>query len=285
MIREAGPEDRALLEALLLRRIDGAMFPLSNLRTQGVGRGDFPAADFRASRFWLVGGQGVVGVNRRGMVMPLLEGGADLSGLRAAMAGCLVSGAVGPVACVRQVLAALGLDGLPARLDRDEPGFALDLAALRVPDAAGAVLVPASDAWRDVLVAWRAAYHGDVLGTVGRQAQDRAAEEIAGYIAEGSHRVLLRDGQPVAMTGFNARLAEIVQVGGVYTPPALRGRGHAKAAVALHLAEARDAGVGRAVLFAASEAAARAYLGIGFQPSLEFALVLLTDPATVPPCP
>ena len=71
----------------------------------------------------------------------------------------------------------------------------------------------------------------------------------------------------------------------VYTPPALRGRGHAKAAVALHLAEARDAGVGRAVLFAASEAAARAYLGIGFQPSLEFALVLLTDPATVPPCP
>ena len=209
---------------------------------------------------------------------------ADLSGLRAAMAGCLVSGAVGPVACVRQVLAALGLDGLPARLDRDEPGFALDLAALRMPDAAGAVLVPASDAWRDVLVAWRAAYHGDVLGTVGRQAQDRAAEEIAGYIAEGSHRVLLRDGQPVAMTGFNARLAEIVQVGGVYTPPALRGRGHAKAAVALHLAEARDAGAARAVLFAASEAAARAYLGIGFQPSLEFALVLLTDPATVPPC-
>jgi hypothetical protein len=44
MIREAGPEDRALLEALLLRRIDGAMFPLSNLRTQGVGRGDFPTA-------------------------------------------------------------------------------------------------------------------------------------------------------------------------------------------------------------------------------------------------
>lgn len=285
MIREAGPEDRAALEALLLRRIDGAMFPLSNLRAYGLGRGDFPTADFRASRFWLVDGRGVVGINRRGMLMALLEDGVDLSGLRAALAGLLVSGAVGPVVSVRQTLAALGLDGVPKRLDRDEPGFALDLSELRVPDAAGAALVPASDALRDVLVAWRAEYHGDVLGTSGIEAEERAAEDIAGYIAEGTHRVLLIDGQPVAMTGFNARLPEIVQVGGVYTPPALRGRGYAKAAVALHLAEARDAGVGRAVLFAASDAAARAYLGIGFQPSLEFALVLLSDPAMVTPCP
>jgi GNAT superfamily N-acetyltransferase len=281
MIREAGPQDRDALEALLLRRIEGAMFPLSNLRAQGLGRGDFATPDFRASRFWLVDGRGVVGVNRRGMLMPLLADGADLAGLRAAMEGCEVSGAVGPVASVRQTLAALGLDGVPKRTDRDEPGFTLDLAALRVPEVAGAELVPASDALRAVLVEWRAAYHHDVLGTAGIEAEKRAAADIAGYIAEDSHRVLLRYGQPVAMTGFNARLPEIVQIGGVFTPPALRGRGYARLAVALHLTEARDAGVGRAVLFAASDAAARAYLGIGFQPALEFALVLLTDPATV----
>jgi GNAT superfamily N-acetyltransferase len=281
MIREAGPQDRDALEALLLLRIEGAMFPLSNLRAQGLGRGDFATPDFRASRFWLVDGRGVVGVNRRGMLMPLLADGADLTGLRAALAGCEVSGAVGPVASVRQSLAALGLDGVPKRTDRDEPGFALDLSELRVPEVAGAELVPASDALRAVLVAWRAAYHHDVLGTSGVEAEERAAADIAGYIAEDSHRVLLLDGQPVAMTGFNARLPEIVQVGEVYTPPALRGRGYARLAVALHLAEARDAGVGRAVLFAASDAAARAYLGIGFQPALEFALVLLTDPVTV----
>jgi RimJ/RimL family protein N-acetyltransferase len=285
MIREAGPEDRAALEALLLRRIEGAMFPLSNLRAHGLGRGDFATADFRASRFWLVDGQGVVGVNRRGMLMALLEDDADLSGLRAALAGCLVTGAVGPVASVRQVLVALGLEAVPKRLDRDEPGFSLELTKLRVPDRTGARLVPASDALRDVLIAWRAEYQSEVLGTVGAEAEERAAEDIAGFNAEGSHRVLLVEAEPVAMTGFNARLPEIVQVGGVYTPTALRGRGYARLAVALHLAEARDAGVGRAVLFAASDAAARAYLGIGFRPSLEFALVLLTDPATVTPCP
>jgi GNAT superfamily N-acetyltransferase len=285
MIREAGLEDRAALEALLLRQIEGAMFPLSNLRAHGLGRGDFATEDFRASRFWLVDGQGVVAVNRRGMLMALLEDGADLSGLRAALAGCLVTGAVGPVASVRQVLVALGLEAVPTRLDRDEPGFSLELSTLQVPEMAGAVLVPANDALRVVLVAWRAAYHGEVMGTLGAEAEERAAEDIAGFIAEGSHRVLLVNGEPVAMTGFNARLPEIVQVGGVYTPTALRGRGYARLAVALHLAEARDAGVGRAVLFAASDAAARAYRGIGFQPALEFALVLLTDPATVPPCP
>jgi predicted GNAT family acetyltransferase len=60
-------------------------------------------------------------------------------------------------------------------------------------------------------------------------------------------------------------LPDVVQVGGVYTPPALRGKGHARLALALHLAEARGKGVGRAILYAFSEPAARAYRAIGFQ--------------------
>ena len=86
------------------------------------------------------------------------------------------------------------------------------------------------------------------------------------------------DGKPVAMTGFNARLPEVVQIGGVYTPPELRGNGYAKLAVALHLIEARTAGATRAVLFAASESAARAYIAIGFQPAGQFSLLLFTNP-------
>jgi GNAT superfamily N-acetyltransferase len=285
MIREAGPKDREALEALLLRRIEAAMFPLSNLRAHGVGRGDFASPDFRASRFWLVDKGGVIGVNRRGMLMPLLQDAPDVDALRGALAGMTVTGAVGPVPCVRRTLTALGLAGVPTRLDRDEPGFALALADLRLPDTGGAMLVKASDTLGPILVDWRTGYQGEVLGTFGAEARARAAEDIAGYIAEDSHRVLMLDGQPVALTGFNARLAEIVQVGGVYTPPPLRGRGLARLAVALHLAEARAAGAARAVLFAASEAAARAYLGIGFRRSEDFALVLFSDPAKVVPCP
>ena len=46
MIREAGPDDRSRLEALLLRNLDGAVFPLTNLRAHGLGEGGF-ATDHR----------------------------------------------------------------------------------------------------------------------------------------------------------------------------------------------------------------------------------------------
>jgi predicted GNAT family acetyltransferase len=66
------------------------------------------------------------------------------------------------------------------------------------------------------------------------------------------------------MTGFNAQTADIVQIGGVYTPPPLRSRGHARRAVALHLAEARDRGVRAPRSLRSGAAAARAYEAIGF---------------------
>lgn len=80
--------------------------------------------------------------------------------------------------------------------------------------------------------------------------------------------------QPVAMSAFNAVLPEIVQIGGVFVPRRLRNRGYARLAVAQHMVEARARGVQRAVLFAASEAAVRAYRAIGFQPAAAISLVL-----------
>jgi len=67
------------------------------------------------------------------------------------------------------------------------------------------------------------------------------------------------------MTSFNAELPDMVQVGGVYTPPEFRNRGYARLAVALHLDAARKTGVTRAILFASGDAAARAYRAIGFR--------------------
>ncbi|MFN3954519.1 MAG: GNAT family N-acetyltransferase [Pararhodobacter sp.] len=105
------------------------------------------------------------------------------------------------------------------------------------------------------------------------------------WLRDGSHRLLRRAGQIVALTGFNADLGDAVQVGGVYCPPALRGRGLARLAVALHLAEARARGATRAVLFAASAPAVRAYRALGFQPADEITLVLFASPQRVPSCP
>jgi GNAT superfamily N-acetyltransferase len=257
------------------------MFPLSNIRAHGLGEAGFASNHDHATRVWIAGGSSLVALTRGGMLMPLLDDTPDLSPFSAALAGMTVTGAVGPAASVRPMLTALGLTAVPARLDEDQAGFALELSSLRLPDLQGAALVPLTVALRPLLVAWRAASTIETQGMPADEATARAAAEVDGYIARDSHRILTRDGQPVAMTGFNARLPEIVQVGGVYTPPALRGRGHARQAVALHLCEARAAGVTRAVLFAANDAAARAYRAIGFQPSFAFALVLFAAPATI----
>ena len=115
----------------------------------------------------------------------------------------------------------------------------------------------------------------------GEDFQMRAEEDIKGYAALDSHRVLYQDGVPVAMTGFNAVLSEAVQIGGVYTPPALRNRGLARRAVAMHLAEARENGVRKAILFAASTQAARAYEAVGFIRVGDFSVVLFEKPQVV----
>jgi RimJ/RimL family protein N-acetyltransferase len=273
VIRAAGPADAAAVEAFLLRHVEGAMFPLSNLRLHGLAEGDFASDHPHAMRVWMVD-EGVVCVSRAGMVMPMLPKGGDLAALGMALAGMDITGAVGPAPHVRDVLGMLGLVGRPTLRDEDEPGFTLNLAKLRVPDHVGAVIATPGQQDRAFMVASRVAYHTEVLGTDPAKAMAHAEADIEDYLMRGSHRLLRVNGQAVAMTGFNAVLPEIVQIGGVYTPPHLRNRGYARLAVALHLAEARDRGVKRAVLFAANAAAVKAYEAIGFQPAAPVGLVL-----------
>ncbi len=285
MIREAEAADRDALEAFLLAHIDVAMFPMANLRNHGLRAGDFSVEHPNVARFWVLGQQvdGAIAVTRRGMILAVLPQGGDFGPLARVLAGVTISGAVGEAVATRQVLAALRLAGRPMRRDVDEPGFALDLAELLVPPIGDASLLAAGVALRETLLDWRRAYHVEILGTPLDEAAALAFADVAGYIAAGSHRVLQVAGVPVAMTGFNAQLPEIVQIGGVYVPPDLRRRGYARLAVALHLAEARANGVARAVLFAASDAAARAYRAIGFQPARAMALVLFAAPWRVAP--
>lgn len=264
--REARPDEAAGIAAFLRRDPDWTMFPLSNLAHHGMGReGRYQM------RFWLKG-QGIkaaLGLSAMGMLLPVLPdlGAEDLAPLRPLLAGEAIAGLIGPSAQTEALRAALGLRDSDAEHMDDEPGFALDLAELVPPDDPALRL--RSPGLRDMplLVQWRAAYRGEVMGTPPENGEAAAREDIETYLARDSHRILERNGVPVATTGFNAELPEAVQIGGVYTPPDLRGRGHARAAVALHLAEARRAGVRRAVLFAANDAAVRAYEAIGFKPN------------------
>lgn len=67
----------------------------------------------------------------------------------------------------------------------------------------------------------------------------------------------------------------MVGISGVWTPPALRQRGYARAAVAGCLLEERAAGVERAVLFTdAANHGRRAYEALGFRLVGDYGLVL-----------
>jgi predicted GNAT family acetyltransferase len=99
-------------------------------------------------------------------------------------------------------------------------------------------------------------------------------------IAEGSGFVLERDGVPVAYQQFNAAVEDVVQVGGVWTPPPLRGRGYGRAVVAGALLAARAEGARRGVLFTGETnvQAQRAYAALGFTRVGDWALFFFADP-------
>ncbi|MCC5971066.1 MAG: hypothetical protein JJU15_14070 [Pararhodobacter sp.] len=160
-----------------------------------------------------------------------------------------------------------------------------ELGAPILPPSQGFTLARPGPEDAALLTEWRATYAIEALGEPAATARRSAAETVEQWQRISSHRLLWRDGQPVAVAGFNADLGDAVQVGGVFCPLALRGQGFARLAVALHLAEARDRGATKAVLFAASTPAARAYRAIGFQPAGAITLLLFSNPQEVAPCP
>lgn len=160
---------------------------------------------------------------------------------------------------------ALGHADATTILDRTEPLMVLSLADLHVPPADHHVLRRPHDNDVALLIEWRMAYNTDVLGIAPDAAgRSRAASHLAVLRQADALRVLEVEGQPSAMTAFNARLRDIVQVGGVFVPPEERGRGFGRSVVGLHLREAADTGVERGVLCAASDTAKRAYGSLGF---------------------
>jgi len=260
-MRVSTPDDLPWLLAHLRAHEQTSMFAIVNLLGQGV-----------AMRVW-VADTGMIGLTDGGMVLPQWPQG-DWAAAARALAGEQVSGLLGPADQVAGLLVALGLGASPAQHASDEPGFRLALRDLILPDCAGWSLHPITDAVAPTVQDWRCAYLQEVFAVPKSEARDKALRDVALWRAAGSHRVLWQGQTPAALTGFNAALPDVVQVGAVYVPPDQRNRGHARRAVGLHLAEARARGVQRAVLFAASDAAERAYAALGFQAAGRMGLVL-----------
>lgn len=161
--------------------------------------------------------------------------------------------------------------------------FALRLTELRVPAALSEGRVSGRGAVAEdleLLVELSVAF--DVESNNARDTPElravRHASEVSG-IAGGAIFLLKHEGRCVATSGFNASVAEAVQIGGVYTLPTLRGQGYARAIVAYSLLAARARGIPTAFLFTGKDhvPAQRAYASIGFERIGDYRISLLRD--------
>lgn len=271
--REVTERDLTWMEDFLRGHMQSSMFFLSNLREYGL-----QGAEDRAMRIWALddGRKGLFALSNGGMILMQAPEASEADWRAAAelCKGRALIGCLGEGAQVAAFMPLAGLDQRKMSLNEREPGYRLDLGQMRVPDCSGFTLAPLDAQYRNLAISWRSVYHGEVLGTPAEACKEAATRDIDGCLERDSHRMLLKDGVAVSMTGFNATLPDTVQIGGVYTPPELRGQGLARRAVALHLIEARAKGVAQAILFAANEAAARAYEAIGFERNGTFSLML-----------
>lgn len=280
MIRKATPQDVPAMLAFLHPRVATSLFLSGNLNDHGLnamGHGS-------ATHFWVAETNGdiqaVFGSSEAGYLnceAPIFDPRWSTD-LRRAMTGRKVIGLSGEVGQATALRTALGLDDHPASFEDVEPHFLLQLNDLIIPDGTTQLRAP-TNADLPQLVAWRCAYDREVFGEDDTpENRYKSEQRVSDLVQNGRLRLLTHQNTPVAMTGFNAALPDIVQIGSVYTPPKFRGQGHARRALALHLAEARAAGVKSAVLNASGPAAARAYQSIGFTQIGEYAQVAFAAP-------
>ncbi len=278
MIRNATPADIPALTAFLGAHIETSMFLMGNLAAHGV---DDPAHP-HGTRFFLrddaTGITAVLGQTNGGYLLCQMPGltrqaAQDWAGV---VQGRII-GMTGHADQVAAFLTALPLTPADFRLNRVDPQYALDLTALPETPVTTRMATP-----NDIplLTAWYAAYMAETgtapPGDIDVVARDRALRAV------GSPDLrLLIDGGPVAMAGINAAAGDAVQVGGVFVPPDLRGAGRAGQVVTGLLAARRETGARRAILFAASVTAARAYVRIGFARIGDYRIALLTAPVTL----
>jgi ribosomal protein S18 acetylase RimI-like enzyme len=267
---------------------DTTLFLQSNLRTGGiVDRGE-PAQGSYAGAFEAGRLVGVACQSWNGNL--LVEAPEALEAVvRAAIeaGGRAVAGILGPGAQVAETRRLLGLEGAATDLAAREVLLALPLAELRVPEplAGGAVTCRCPRAEElDALADWRHDYAVEALGRSGGVAL-RAASRTEVALAQrlDRHFVLERDGRLVAYAAYNAETPDCVQIGGVWTPPPLRGRAYGRSVVAGALLRARERGVRRSVLFTGetNTAALAAYRALGYRRTGDWGLVLFAEPQRV----
>ncbi|MEM9317827.1 MAG: hypothetical protein AAGA70_02335 [Pseudomonadota bacterium] len=267
MIRLAQPPDASAIEQFLAPYADTSMFLRGNREAHGLGQSDLAhSTDFHLRK---IAGmlRAVFGLTRDRYL--LAQAPDDLPDASDAFAKSIAG---------RQVQGMPGIAVGDLSLNKTEPRYRLDLAELdpgpaviRAPDAGDVARL--TDWFRDYVI--------ETNTVPGGETATQAARRRAEGAPHGPLSLMIENGVSTATAALNAHVADMVQLGGVYGPSDLRRAGRGRPVLAAHLADARDKGARAAILFAASQAVARAYEAIGFCLIGNYKLALLRTPLEV----
>ncbi len=285
-IRSLARGDEPMLERFLLKYVQSSAMLLSNLRNGGIVNEGRPrqATYVAAIRDGEV--VGVVALCWNGMLLPQAPEMLDeLARTAVTVYQGRVEGVIGLEDQVTRVAYMLSLPSGKQPLvmmDSHEILYALDIAKMKIPEAlrSGRAKVRRFEP-RDipVLTDWMVDFNMEAMNR--RITRDEVESNLLRSGEERDNRWVLESSEGLrATTGFNAATREVVQVGGVYTPPELRSRGYARIAVAGSLLEAHARGVPLCVLFTAEDniPAQRAYEALGFNRRDRYRLLLFREP-------
>lgn len=287
MIRRLVNSDQNEVETFLSQHIETSMFILSNIRKKGL---DYHGGDFEGEYFGAFDTDGLKGLivhSWNNIIMVQAPQPDVLSDLYQALITNMTrpfAGILGHVEQGQYILDKIQLDADQFATNHVEDLYKLDLSALKIPKITDAKvqMVVLEHRHFDLAVAWMKAYDIEALGA---QDNDRLMEKsitsVKQRIEIKNTWVLEVDGVLVSLSGFNAELDDIVQIGPVWTPPEHRSKSYARALVALTLEHARTQGVKNAILFTSSKPARKAYQAIGFEHSGQFQLSLLKNPIDI----
>lgn len=288
VVRQLKETDREAFELFLTPHLASSLFLLSNARQVGLVDGEERYQGAYAAAFM---GEAMVAVAAHywnGMLIlqaPVLLEEVVLGALRSS--GRALHGLIGIDDQVQQAKSILGLESARYNIDEADGLYSLQLENMVVPERLqSGELVGRKISHRDLekLISWRVAYSVELLGSVeDDDLRVQAQESMTEMLHSGQSWILEANGQVVANTSLNAAVKKAVQVGGVYTPPELRGRGYGRAVVAASLLDARQEGVELAVLFTGDSnlPARKAYSALGFQRVADYRLSILGEPKTI----
>ncbi|MGB1077780.1 MAG: GNAT family N-acetyltransferase, partial [Bdellovibrionales bacterium] len=267
----------------LKQHTDTSMFIRSNLAKTGITfqdkpyHGDYWGAFDQKAQY-----QGVLAHYWNGNIMTQTQSPETLYALLDTFKKTsrrTIKGVLGEQKEVNLVINRLAIPVQDISLNSKTGLFTLDLDKLILPEHRDLELIDAKKLDKNLLFDWLKAYDIEAIGSEDNQETNKMVQEgVERVLSEPDMWALSYKGTPVSLSGFNARLPDIVQIGPVWTPPQHRSKGYARAIVALTLEKARTEGVKKAVLFTDSEPAQKAYEAVGFSRVGDFGITLLKKP-------